>query len=147
MPPAIFWFLLHRCKRNSPPQRRNLCFVLRCSACGRATFQRRKVAKVLRACGPGPKGVALFRWQSRPARCPHEGCLTVITAALLNELDRLLLHGTMRLSGAAYTVGGDGRGGPFFVCRGRCPHRPVGGHMGPPLLWRYMRSGKNQYPL
>ena len=40
--PAIFWFLLHRCKRNSPP-RRNLCFVLRCSACGRATFQRRKV--------------------------------------------------------------------------------------------------------
>ena len=41
--PAIFWFLLHRCKRNSPPPRRNLCFVLRCSACGRATFQRRKV--------------------------------------------------------------------------------------------------------
>ena len=81
------------------------------SACGRATFQRRKVAKVLRACGPGPRGVALFRWQSRPARCPHEGCLTVITAALLNELDRLLLHGTMRLSGAAYTVGGGRRAG------------------------------------
>ena len=31
-----------------------------CSACGRATFQRRKVAKVLRACGPGPRGVLLI---------------------------------------------------------------------------------------
>ena len=54
-----------------------------CSACGRATFQRRKVAKVLRACGPGPRRVALFRWQFRPARCPHDRYLTVIAAALL----------------------------------------------------------------
>ena len=43
-PPAILWFLSDRSERNSPPQRRNLCFVLGgCSACGRATFQRRKV--------------------------------------------------------------------------------------------------------
>ena len=116
--PAIFWFLLHRCKRNSPP-RRNLCFVLRCSACGRATFQRRKVAKVLRACGPGPRGVALFRWQSRSARCPHGRCLNFITAVLLNELDRLLLQDAMRLSCRTYTVGGGRRVGPLFVCRGR----------------------------
>ena len=75
------------------------------SACGRATFQRRKVAKVLRACGPGPRRVALFRWCSRSARCPHEQCLTVITAVLLSEPTRLLLQGTMRLSGATYTVG------------------------------------------
>ena len=52
------------------------------SACGRATFQRRKVAKVLRACGPGPRRVALFRWHSRSARCPHEGCQKIIAAAL-----------------------------------------------------------------
>ena len=58
------------------------------SACGRATFQRRKVAKVLRACGPGPRGVALFRWHSRPARCPHDGCLIIIAAALLSSRDR-----------------------------------------------------------
>ena len=43
-PPAILWFLSDRSERNSPPQRRNFCFVLGgCSACGRATFQRRKV--------------------------------------------------------------------------------------------------------
>ena len=44
---------------------------------------------------------------------------------------QVLLQDAVRLSGAAYTVGDDGRGGPFFVCRGRCPHRPAGGHMGP----------------
>ena len=63
-------------------------FFRGCSACGRATFQRRKVAKVLRACGPGPRRVALFRRQSRPARCHQEGCLTVIATALLNRRDR-----------------------------------------------------------
>ena len=57
-----------------------------CSARGRATFQGRKVAKVPRACGPGPRRAALFRWQSRPARCHQEGCLIFITAVLLNDL-------------------------------------------------------------
>ena len=86
--PAILWFLSDRSERNSPPQRRNLCFVLGgCSACGRATFQRRKVAKVLRACGPGPRRVALFRWHSRPARKPQDGCPKIIAAALLNRWD------------------------------------------------------------
>ena len=138
-PPAGGEFLLRRCKRN---QKIAGGIVRKESAAA--------VPCAFAHDSPGPPfygGARGVRGQSRPARCPHEGCLTVITAALLNELDRLLLHGTMRLSGAAYTVGGDGRGGPFFVCRGRCPHRPVGGHMGPPLLWRYMRSGKNQYPL
>ena len=32
----------------------------RYSACGRATFQGRKVAKVPRACGPGPRGALLL---------------------------------------------------------------------------------------
>ena len=59
-----------------------------CSACGRATFQRRKVAKVLRACGPGPKRVALVRWQLRPARWPQEGDLIIIAAALLSSRNR-----------------------------------------------------------
>ena len=64
-PLTALWRLSVRTESYSPPQRRNLCFVLwGCSACGRATFQRRKVAKVLRACGPGPRGVALFRWYS-----------------------------------------------------------------------------------
>ena len=78
------------------------------SACGRATFQRRKVAKVLRACGPGPRRVALFRWQSRPARKPLERCLSFITAVLLNELVRLLLHDDLRLSFRTYTVAVNG---------------------------------------
>ena len=47
--------------------------------------------------------------------------------------NQVLLQDTMRLSGAAYTVGGGRRAGPLFVCRGRCPHRPAGGHTGPPL--------------
>ena len=84
-PLTALWRLSVRTESYSPPQRRNLCFVLwGCSACGRATFQRRKVAKVLRACGPGPRRVALFRWHSRPARCPHDGCLIIIAAALLS---------------------------------------------------------------
>ena len=148
---------------GTSPKKRNRCFALRGEFLSERSERNqritggivRKESAAAVPCAfahdsPGPPfygGARGVRGQSRPARCPHEGCLTVITAALLNELDRLLLHGTMRLSGAAYTVGGDGRGGPFFVCRGRCPHRPVGGHMGPPLLWRYMRSGKNQYPL
>ena len=55
----------------------------------------------------------------RPARKPHERYLCFITAVLLNELDRLLLQGTVRLSGATYTVGSARRAGPLFVCRGR----------------------------
>ena len=61
-----------------------------------------------------------MRGQLRPARKPHERYLCLLTAVLLNELDRLLLQDAMRLSGAAYTVGGGRRGGPFFVCRDRC---------------------------
>ena len=57
-------------RRSGEP---SVSFFRGCSACGRATFQRRKVAKVLRACGPGPGRVALFRWQFRPARCPQKG--------------------------------------------------------------------------
>ncbi len=60
----------------------------------------------------------------RPARWPQEGYLTVITAVLLNELDRLLLQDAMRLSGTAYTVdGGAGRfscvGADVSLARGR----------------------------
>ena len=40
----------------------------------------------------------------RPARCPQEGCLTVITAVLPNEPGHLLLQDKMRLSSAAYIV-------------------------------------------
>ena len=65
----------------------------------------------------GARGV---RRQLRPARKPQEWCAKIITAVLLNELDRLLLQDAMRLSGAAYTVGGGRRAGPLFVCRGRC---------------------------
>ena len=83
-PPAILSFLSDRSERNSPRRAKPLFRFRGYSACGRATFQRRKVAKVLRACWPGPGGVALFRWQFRPARCPHEGCLCLLTAVLLN---------------------------------------------------------------
>ena len=86
---AVLWFLSDRSERNSPRSGEpSVSFFRGCSACGRATFQRRKVAKVLRACGPGPRRVALFRWYSRSARCPHEGCLNFITAVLLNSRDR-----------------------------------------------------------
>ena len=51
-------------------------------------------------------GAGGARGQLRPARKPLEGCLCLLTAVLLNELDRLLLQGTVRLSGATYTVGG-----------------------------------------
>ena len=61
-----------------------------------------------------------MRKQLRPARKPHERYLCLLTAVLLNELDRLLPQDAMRLSGAAYTVGGDRRVGPLFECRGRC---------------------------
>ena len=47
-----------------------------------------------------------MRGQLRPARKPLERCLTVITAVLLNGLDRLLLQDDLRLSGSTYTVGG-----------------------------------------
>ena len=72
---------------------------------------------------PDPRfygGARGMRKQLRPARKPHERCLCLLTAVLLNEPDRLLLQGTMRLSGSTYTVGGDRRAGPLFVCRGRC---------------------------
>ena len=41
-----------------------------------------------RACGPGPRGALLIPWNMRPARKPHERCLNVITAVLLNDLFR-----------------------------------------------------------
>ncbi len=124
-PPAILWFLSDRSERNSPRRAKSLFCFRGCSACGRATFQRRKVAASsqsplcsgrpgrpslaplpcasfptmnrsagfmvggqCRACGPGPRRVALFRWHLRPARKPHERCLNVITAVLLSDLFR-----------------------------------------------------------
>ena len=57
---------------------------------------------------PGPpfyRGARGVRGQSRPARKPLEGCLCLLTAALLNGPDRLLLQDNLRLSGATYTVG------------------------------------------
>ena len=69
----------------------------------------------------GARGV---RGQSRPARKSLEQCQKIITAVLLNELDRLLLQDAMRLSGTAYTVdGGAGRfscvGADVSLARGR----------------------------
>ena len=65
-----------------------------------------------------------MRKQLRPARKPHERYLCLLTAVLLNELDRLLLQDAMRLSGTAYTVdGGAGRfscvGADVSLARGR----------------------------
>ena len=63
---------------------------------------------------PDPRfygGARGMRKQLRPARKPHERCLCLLTAVLLNEPDRLLLQGTMRLSGATYTVGSGRRAG------------------------------------
>ena len=88
---------------------------------------------------PDPRfygGARGMRKQLRPARKPHERCLCLLTAVLLNKPDHLLLQDTMRLSGSTYTVGGGGRIGPLFVCRGRCPHRPEGGHTESPLRKR-----------
>ena len=101
-------------------------FLGGCSACGRATFQRRKVAKVLRACGPGPKGVALFRRQSRPARKPLERCLNSITAALLNEPGHLLLQDDLRLSGSTYTVGSGRRAATRCASLRKMRNAPAG---------------------
>ena len=111
---------MHRCKRNSPPQRRNLCLVFRrYSACGRATFQRRKVAKVLRACGPGPGRAFLRPWQSRPARKSLEGCLKIIAAALLYRRTtcfyKIICAGVSEHTPQAVNRR---RTGPFPVCRG-----------------------------
>ena len=73
------------------------------------------------------------RGQSRPARKPYERYLCLLTAVLLNKPDRLLLQGTVRLSGATYTVGSARRAGPFFVCRGRCLIGPRADRGYPPL--------------
>ena len=122
---AFFWSLLHRCKRNSPPQRRTPCFVLRVvpPAGGllsregkqlrrhKVRFTRNGLTAIsrplpcasfptvtrcsgltiwcqCRACGPGPRGVLLIPWHMQSARYPLERCLTVIAAALLNDLFR-----------------------------------------------------------
>ena len=65
----------------------------------------------------GARGV---RGQSRPARKSLEQCQKIITAVLLNELDRLLLQDAIRLSALAYTVG-DGPaatwGRPYGIAR------------------------------
>ena len=73
---------------------------------------------------PDPRfygGARGMRKQLRPARKPHERYLCLLTAVLLNELDRLLLQDAMRLSGAAYTVGGNRRPG-----EGTGPYRTGG---------------------
>ena len=122
------------------PKNRRVTWLLR-KTCGlrlglsRATFPRPPVIY------GGARGV---RGQSRPARKPLEGCLCLLTAVLLNKPDRQLLQGTMRLSGATYTVGSARRPGPFFVCRGRCPHRPEGGRR-PPLRKRIFFWGASPW--
>ena len=83
------------------------------------------------------------RRQSRPARKPHEGCLNFITAVLLNELDRLLLQGTMRLSCRTYTVGSGRRIGLLFVCRGRCLIGPRAATRGRPYEILYPFRGES----
>ena len=81
--------------------------------------------------------------QSRPARKPHEGCLNFITAVLLNELDRLLLQGTVRLSCRTYTVGSGRRIGLLFVCRGRCLIGPRAATRGRPYEILYPFRGES----
>ncbi len=82
---------------------------------------------------PDPRfygGARGMRRQLRPARKPHERCLCLLTAVLLNELDRLLLQDAMRLSGAAYTVGGNRRPG-----EGTGPYRTGGKPYGRAATW------------
>ena len=82
---------------------------------------------------PDPRfygGARGMRKQLRPARKPHERYLCLLTAVLLNELDRLLLQDAMRLSGAAYTVGGNRRPG-----EGTGPYRTGGKPYGRAATW------------
>ena len=72
---------------------------------------------------PDPRfygGARGMRKQLRPARKPHERYLCLLTAVLLNELDRLLLQDAIRLSALVYTVG-DGPaatwGRPYGIAR------------------------------
>ena len=86
---------------------------------------------------PDPRfygGARGMRKQLRPARKPHERCLCLLTAVLLNEPDRLLLQGTMRLRGATYTVGSGRRAGEAdSSCQGEMSRRDRGGRDHPPL--------------
>ena len=146
MSPAILWFLSDRSERNSPPQRRNLCFVLGIFRRLRTATYFARVGKVGKAppgadspCqgemsrsdrggrdhgskeslrptasgfrSPFPRtpyftGESAKSRHLRPARRPQERCAKIITAVLLNELDRLLLQDDLRLSCRTYTVGG-----------------------------------------
>ena len=61
-----------------------------------------------------------------PPGAETSGRVPMLTHCRSAQLTKqVLLQDAMRLSGAAYTVGGDRRAGTLFVCRGRCPHRPA----------------------